>query len=90
MNFFVYIIKSDFDGTFYKGFSTDPLKRLFAHNNAESQFTSSKIPWSLVAVFVFDNKKSALIFERKIKKYSRDKILLLINREDNMVHSFTQ
>ena len=68
MNFFVYIIKSDFDGIFYKGFSTDPLKRLFAHNNADSQFTSSKIPWTLVAVCDCDNKRSALVFGRIIKK----------------------
>ncbi|MBK7220718.1 MAG: GIY-YIG nuclease family protein [Saprospiraceae bacterium] len=65
MNFYVYIIQSQIDLTFYKGFSTQPLTRFQQHNNGEATFTSSKIPWISIALFSFSSKSEALIFEKK-------------------------
>ena len=48
MEYCVYILQSDVDGTFYKGYTTDLTKRLDEHNAGLSQYTSKKIPWKLV------------------------------------------
>ncbi|MFW9596417.1 MAG: GIY-YIG nuclease family protein [Paludibacter sp.] len=70
MPYFVYIIQSDKDKTFYKGFTEDIEKRLIQHNNGESRYTSRKTPWKLVYLKEFNTKKEALIFEKKIKRYN--------------------
>ena len=72
MGFYVYILKSQQDGTYYKGFSEDYLKRLDTHNRGESAYTSNKIPWDLIFVEEFQDKKSALIMEKKLKKCKAD------------------
>ncbi len=41
--YFVYIIESLADGDFYKGLTTNYLKRLDEHNNGESRFTASNL-----------------------------------------------
>jgi putative endonuclease len=63
---FVYIIQSEKDGSYYKGYSLDPLLRLSFHNLGKSNYTSKKIPWKLVAIFSFSTKSEALIREKKI------------------------
>ena len=70
MPYFVYIIQSDKDKTFYKGFTEDIEKRLTQHNNGESRYISRKTPWKLVYLKEFNTKKEALIFEKKIKRYN--------------------
>ncbi len=64
MEFYAYIIQSLVDGSYYKEFTEDPLRRLLQHNNLESRYTSAKVPWKLVYVEVFETKRDALI-ERK-------------------------
>ena len=39
---YVYILQSQKNGTFYKGYTTDYLKRLHEHNLGLSKYTSSK------------------------------------------------
>jgi len=83
MEHFVYIICSEVDGTFYKGYTMDPGARLEAHNRGESQFTRGKLPWRLVYVQSIGSKKEALIRERVLKKYSRNQIEELIKSGSN-------
>ena len=47
MKWFVYIIKSKTADVFYKGFTTDYLKRLEEHNSGISAYTSTRIPLEL-------------------------------------------
>ena len=42
--FYVYIIQSKVDGTYYKSSSELPFQRLAAHNAGLSQYTSGKLP----------------------------------------------
>jgi predicted GIY-YIG superfamily endonuclease len=42
MPWFVYIIQSEMDGTYYKGSSQDPYKRLLQHNAGESFYNVLK------------------------------------------------
>ncbi|MBX3240022.1 MAG: GIY-YIG nuclease family protein [Chitinophagaceae bacterium] len=41
MAYYVYIIRSLRDGSFYKGYSENPLQRLTQHNNKVSQYAPS-------------------------------------------------
>ena len=85
MSYYVYIIQSETDGSYYKGFSEDYIKRLEQHNNSWSKFTSSKIPWKLIHVESFENKKSALKREKAIKKYSHAQIEQLSLSKKNIL-----
>ena len=89
MPYYVYIIQSELDQSYYKGFSENPLNRLAAHNNGESTYTSIKIPWTLVYVEELTTKREALIRERALKKYSHAQVLSLIAGPKNIIGSFT-
>jgi putative endonuclease len=86
--FYVYIIQSQKDNTFYKGFSEHPLVRFIFHNEGKSKYTSKKIPWKLVALFEFNSKNEALIKEKKIKKYPNKSLIALIKSEKNILDQF--
>ncbi|MFZ1528355.1 MAG: GIY-YIG nuclease family protein [Ferruginibacter sp.] len=83
MKYWVYIIKSKLDGSYYKGFSEDPYKRLLQHNIGESTYTSGKIPWELVFLQSFTLKRDALIREKILKKYSHAQIEILLESRLN-------
>lgn len=88
MPFYVYILQSEIDNSFYKGFTEKPLKRLQQHNTGEMNYTSRKLPWKLVFVELFENKRDALIRERNLKKATTDRINHLINTNKNIVDEF--
>lgn len=77
--YFVYVIHSASQNIYYKGVSINPHLRLIQHNNNESEYTSHKGPWSLMAIFPFPNKSDALIFEKKIKKFNSSRLIAKIN-----------
>jgi putative endonuclease len=90
MHFYVYIIKSDIDASYYKGYSLSPLDRLAQHNSGDCHYTATKKPWRLVYVELFLDKRSALIRERNLKKASRDRIDLLLTSQKNIVAQFNE
>ncbi|MBW6498963.1 MAG: GIY-YIG nuclease family protein [Bacteroidales bacterium] len=71
MPYFVYIIESQNNSILYKGFTTDIEKRLYEHNNNLSRYTSGKGPWKLVYLESFEEKKSALIREKQLKRSNK-------------------
>ena len=90
MSHYVYILESLKDGTFYKGYTSEPLLRLQQHNNKASQYTSTKTPWKLVYVEELPSKRDALIREKNMKKASMDRLLALINHPKNIVSKFVE
>ncbi|MBW7913370.1 MAG: GIY-YIG nuclease family protein [Taibaiella sp.] len=88
MGFYVYIIQSRVDTSYYKGFSEHPNLRIIQHNNAECYYTSTKMPWILVYVEELPTKKDALIREKTLKKYSHNQIGKLIVSNKNIVQQF--
>jgi putative endonuclease len=70
------------DKSFYKGYSTDPFKRLQIHNRGLSRYTSKKIPWRLVFVQECENKTEALKREKQLKKANSDYLDWLIRHSD--------
>ncbi|WP_410478372.1 GIY-YIG nuclease family protein [Pedobacter agri] len=85
MAFYVYIIQSAKDESFYKGFTENPISRLIQHNNGESKYTSLKIPWRFVYLEEVSSKKCALIREKVLKKYSHSQIYQLIGSLKNEI-----
>ncbi|MBL0270040.1 MAG: GIY-YIG nuclease family protein [Chitinophagaceae bacterium] len=88
MAYYVYIIQSAKDMSYYKGYSCDPVIRLHQHNNRESTYTAGKCPWKLVYVEELSSKKEALIREKNLKKATRERIEALINHPKNVVERF--
>ncbi|MCW3122576.1 MAG: nuclease family protein [Flavipsychrobacter sp.] len=88
MKFYVYIIQSKVDRSYYKGFSEDPATRLSQHNNGSSTYTMAKIPWQLVYVEELRSKREALIREKALKKYSHSQIEKLLGLSKNIVNNF--
>ncbi|AXY75402.1 GIY-YIG nuclease family protein [Paraflavitalea soli] len=89
MAFYVYIIQSKVDESFYKGFSEDPLKRLLQHNAGETSSTRYLAPWKLVYVEAMASKTEALIREKNLKKATRERIYALLTHSKNIVAQFT-
>jgi putative endonuclease len=87
MPFYVYIIQSEKDGSFYKGFTEDPKLRLERHNNGESAYTRTKTPWKLLYVETLPTKSAALKRERALKKYSHEQINQLMQSAKNQLHN---
>ena len=65
--FFVYIIKSEVDGRFYKGFTGDLERRIKEHNSAKTKSTKAYIPWILVYKEEFQTRKEARDKEKYFK-----------------------
>ena len=88
MAYYVYIIQSFADNTFYKGYTEQPLKRLTQHNAGEMNYTSKKTPWKLVGLLIFASKKEALIAEKKLKKHDHQRLLSFINSDRNKLEEY--
>lgn len=85
MPYYIYILKSQQDGTYYKGFSEDYVERLNAHNSGKSTYTRNKIPWELIYVEEHSSKKEALIREKKLKRCKAEYFEWLRNSETNIL-----
>jgi len=67
MAFFVYIIKSLKDGSYYIGSTQNLSARLERHNQGRSSYTKHKIPWELVYSEEHHNRSIAMKKEKEIK-----------------------
>ena len=65
--FFVYIIESAVDNSFYIGQTKDLIKRVKYHNEGLSKYTSKKTPWKLVYSEEFNTRTEAIKRERFLK-----------------------
>ncbi|WP_445298478.1 GIY-YIG nuclease family protein [Lacibacter sp. H407] len=88
MHYYVYILESEKDGSYYKGFSTDPSIRLVRHNRGETASTRHLLPWKLVYVELMATKSEALVRERNLKKAARERIQALLLHSKNIYKDF--
>jgi putative endonuclease len=80
--FFVYILQSKKDFSFYIGQTNDLDARLSKHNDGLSKYSSSKMPWRLVYFEMFETRTEAIKRENEIKsKKSRKYIEVLISKK---------
>ncbi|MDP3771363.1 MAG: GIY-YIG nuclease family protein [bacterium] len=68
--YFVYMLRSDKDGSYYVGLTKNLRRRLLAHNQHAAQYTSTKAPFRLVWYCVFASRTKAAAFERYLKSGS--------------------
>jgi putative endonuclease len=67
MSYYVYILESELDGTYYIGSTGDICDRLARHNQGRSMYTKAKRPWKLVYSEEHGSRSLAMKRERGIK-----------------------
>ena len=81
MAYYLYIIQSDKDGSFYIGTTQNLDARILRHNQGRSKYTRTKRPLNLVYVEDYPDRSSAMKREYAIKRRkSKDYIAKLIER----------
>ncbi|MBP7810439.1 MAG: GIY-YIG nuclease family protein [Bacteroidia bacterium] len=65
--FYVYVLKSEMDGMFYTGFSTNLKRRLSEHNGGRSVSTCWRRPFTLIYFEVCFDREDALRREKYLK-----------------------
>lgn len=68
MAYYIYILESEKEGTYYIGSSQDPEKRLEKHNLPHQGYTGRKQPWKLVYTEFYNTKSEALSREKFLKR----------------------
>jgi putative endonuclease len=69
MKYFVYILRSKKDGSFYVGQTNNLADRLLRHNSGYNRFTRPRTPYELVYKEEFNSRSDAVRREMKIKSY---------------------
>ena len=71
------------DGTYYVGLTNNLEPRLMQHEQGVNPdaYTFSRRPLSLVYYEIFNDAKAAIAFEKKIKKWSKAKKEILVNKK---------
>ncbi|MBN2775589.1 MAG: GIY-YIG nuclease family protein [Prolixibacteraceae bacterium] len=64
----VYILRSEKDGSYYIGYTSDLEQWVEYHNTGKSRYTSRKMPWKVVYTEEFTTKSDAIKRERFLKK----------------------
>jgi len=67
MTYFVYIIESLKDGSYYVGSTQNLTERMERHNQGRSKYTKTKRPWKLVYTEEHPDRSCATRREREIK-----------------------
>jgi putative endonuclease len=69
------------DGTYYTGWTTDPIRRVEMHNaGSASRYTRSRLPVKLVYIEPQPDRVTAMKRERAIKVMRRDRKQKLFNK----------
>ena len=65
--YYVYIIKSEINGSLYKGLSINPARRIKEHNSGKTKSTRPYRPWKIVLIEEFENLVEARNREKYLK-----------------------
>ena len=68
--YYVYILQSQKDKSYYTGFTEDLKERIKEHNWHEATYSKSKAPFELAWYCAFKDKKKAFDFEKYLKQGS--------------------
>ncbi|APY10014.1 hypothetical protein BWZ22_01590 [Seonamhaeicola sp. S2-3] len=90
-SFFVYIVKCK-DDSFYTGFTNNLERRLYEHNAGtdKNAYTYKRRPVALVWYEMFTDPSQAIMFEKKIKGWSRRKKQALIDGDWNRLVQYSK
>jgi putative endonuclease len=81
MSYYVYILKSQKNGSYYVGSSDNPKKRLLGHNLGRSIYTKRNLPYKLVFTQEVESLSKARLVETEIKKWKRKDFIEKIIRD---------
>ena len=77
--FYCYILKSEIDGSFYKGYTENLENRLSQHNSGKSEYTSRKGPWQLVYYEKFKTREEVIKREKYFKSAAGRRFIKKLN-----------
>jgi putative endonuclease len=69
--YYVYVLQSQKDKTFYLGCTKDLKRRILQHNNKQGLSTKSLAPWDLVYYEAYTSLKLAMNRENKLKHHGK-------------------
>ena len=82
MCYYIYMLQSEADLSYYIGSTNNLEKRLHRHNLGFARYTARKRPWRIVYTETFETKKEALIREKFLKRQrNRDFYQRLISQK---------
>ena len=74
--FYVYILESGIDGSFYIGQTSNLEDRLRRHNAGTEKYTRTKAPWKIFWFEAVETRSAAMRLEMKLKNLkSRKRII---------------
>jgi putative endonuclease len=82
--YYTYIIENSC-GIYYKGSTSDYVRRLEEHNLGINTYTKGKGPWKLIYIQSFQTRQEAVTFERRLKKYNKQYLNWLIKQPTNIL-----
>lgn len=74
--YYVYILQSQKDHSYYIGFSASPEDRLRQHNKGKNRYTKGHVPYRLVWNRGFETRKDAKDYEKYVKSLNNTKRFL--------------
>ena len=79
-SFYIYVLTNTYNTVFYTGITNNLDIRLYTHKQKinVNSFTKRYNIWKLIYFEIFNNPKDAIIREKQIKNYRREKKLALI------------
>jgi putative endonuclease len=75
LKFFVYILESELDGSFYIGQTSNLENRLKGHNDGRNRSTKAKRPWKIVYFEKVNTRSEAIKLEQKIKSWKKRELI---------------
>ena len=75
MSYYIYIIQSQKDQSFYIGTTRDLSERIERHNQGRSKYTQKKRPWDIVYSEQHPDRSSAMKREYAIKRRKSSKYI---------------
>lgn len=77
MWYYVYILRSEVDGSFYIGYTSDLKVRIKEHNSGKTKSIQHKIPFKVVYCEAYNNKTIAIKREKELKSNRQQKMTIL-------------
>ena len=68
--FYVYLLKSERDGSLYVGYTNDLKRRFEEHNQRRNRSTKHKAPFRLVYYEAYSHKRDAKERESQLKRHA--------------------
>jgi putative endonuclease len=79
--FYVYILAKDRNGTFYVGFTSDLIKRVWEHKNEVADGFTKKYGIKMLVYYeAFSDPENAILREKRLKRWTRASKLKAIQK----------